>query len=76
LPPSVWNVVDKSEMLPLAEAEFSYYCRVKGEAIPEGAVEVSFDDGEASFTLPKMKEGECDKLLCGYDVVSRLRFLD
>ena len=76
LPAKRWIVSDSAEMLPLAENSFAYYCRVKGESIPENAKPVSCEGGESSFTLPLMKEAECDKLLSAYEVTSRLRFID
>ena len=75
LPPALWNVVDSSEMLPLSENSFSYYCRVKGDKIPDGATLVSYEDGESSFTLPKMREAEFEQLVSEYEVAARLRFL-
>ncbi len=76
LAPVKWVKVESDGMVPLGEQSFKYYVRVKGEHLPEGAERVSDIDGEVSFTLPKMTERECDGLLEGFDVVSRLRFLD
>ncbi len=76
IPAKLWDVVDSSEMLPISENSFAYYCRVKGDKIPDGAVLVSDVDGESAFTLPVMKEADCDALLRDYEVTSRLRFID
>ena len=76
IPAKLWNVVDSSEMLPVSENSFAYYCRVKGDKIPEGATLLSFEDGESAFTLPLMKEAECDGLISDLRVTSRLRFID
>ena len=70
-----WVVSDSSEMIPVSENSFAYYCRVKGDKIPDGAKLLSFDDGESAFTLDTIKEADCDKLLAGYEVSSRIRFL-
>ena len=63
-------------MLPVSENFFAYYCRVKGEKLPCGASLVSYADGESAFTLPLMKEAECDAILSDFEVTSRLRFID
>ena len=76
LPAKNWTVVDSAEMIPVSENAFAYYCRVKGEKIPDGATLVSYIEGESAFTLPVMKEADCDNLLSAYEVTSRLRFID
>ena len=76
LPPKKWGKADTSEMLPLDECEFSFYCRVNGDRVPDGAVTVSAEGGETSFTLDKMTEAAANALLADFDVVSRIRFID
>jgi len=76
IPASIWSIADVSEMLPVSENSFSYYCRVKGDKIPENTSPVSYENGESAFTIPVMKESECDILLGDFEVSSRIRFID
>lgn len=76
LAPVSWVKAEPDEMVPLGEMSFGYYVRVKGERLPCGAEPISELDGERSFTLSKMTERECDELLRGFEVVSRIRFLE
>ncbi len=74
LPPPVWTRGDESTLASIKSAKSKFLCRVKGEKIPCGASLVSFEDGESAFTTEVIDGNELDKLLCGYDTVSAIRF--
>ncbi len=74
LPPPVWVRGDASTLADAKSARCAFYCRVKGEKIPDGATLVSFEGGESSFTTDVINEYEFDKLVSGYEVVSKIRF--
>lgn len=75
LPPSEWVKDNGDALKDYREVKFDFYCRVSGEMMPSGAEKISFADGEVSFKLKNLTENEFGKILDGYEVRSKIRFL-
>ena len=74
LPPPVWVRGDSSTLASVKDAPSAFYCRVKGEAIPENVTKVSYENGETSFVTAEITERTLDGMLSGYECVSSIRF--
>jgi len=74
LPPSKWTRGEGSELADSKTAVTKFYCRIKGNVIPENTLLVSESDGEISFITNEISEYELDELTAGCEVVSKLRF--
>lgn len=75
LPPSVWERADASELADFKSVPNKFYCRVKGERIPENARLVSFKDGECAFVTERITQHELEKSVSGLTVTSLIRFI-
>lgn len=76
LPPSKWVRGDKSTLADIASVPCTYYCRVKGDQIPNGCKKISCEDGEVSFITEVMDGSTLDMMLRDFTVTSKIRFLD
>ena len=76
IPTAEWERVDDKELADYKSVPMTFYCRVKGDKIPEGAKLVSSQDGESSFVIEKLTQHELEKNLGKYDVTSIIRFVD
>ena len=74
LPPAKWVRGDESTLADVKSALCAFYCRVKGDKLPEGVTSVSVSDGETSFVTEKLTEYDLDAMLNGYEVTSKIRF--
>ena len=74
LPPAKWVRGDESTLADVKSALCAFYCRVKGDKLPEGVTSVSVSDGESSFVTEKLTEYDLDAMLNGYEVTSKIRF--
>ena len=74
LPPAKWIRGDESTLADVKNAPCAFYCRVKGDKLPEGVTSVSVSDGESSFVTEKLTEYDLDAMLNGYEVTSKIRF--
>lgn len=74
LPPSKWTRGKGSELADAKAAVSKFYCRVKGDVIPAGAVEVIRKDGETAIVTEAISEYALDELTKGFEVVSKIRY--
>ena len=76
LPPPVW-VRGNSETLADPESEkCRFYCRVKGEKIPEQiAVKSIYADGESAFVTDETDLPALNHQLSGFEVTAKYRFI-
>ena len=74
LPPAKWTRGDQTTLADVKAAPCAFYCRVKGDKLPDGVAAVSNENGEISFVTEKITEYELEKMLSGYDVTSSIRF--
>ena len=75
IPPVLWKR-DDGEGLYDSKLEITrFYCRVKGDKIPENASVVSRKDGQSSFVTPVMDEYQLDEMLKNFEIVSEIRFM-
>ncbi|MBE6609830.1 MAG: homoserine dehydrogenase [Ruminococcaceae bacterium] len=74
LPPSKWTRGAGSELADAKAAVSKFYCRVNGNKIPEGAIEVIQKDGETAIVTAPITEYELDEMTKGFEVVSKIRF--
>ncbi len=75
LPPAVWTRGDASTLADNNEIACTFYCRVKGDNIPDGAKAVSCADGESSFVCESITRNELNKKLENYSVTSVIAYL-
>ena len=75
IPPVLWKR-DDGEGLYDSKLEITrFYCRVKGDKIPENASVVSRKDGQSSFVTPVMDEYQLNEMLKNFEIVSEIRFM-
>ncbi len=74
LPPSKWERADDSTLADYKSIPMVFYCRVKGDKIPDGLKEVSDEDGEISFVTERTTQEQLEKMLNGYEITSLIRF--
>ncbi len=76
IPTSKWERADDRTLADYKSVPMVFYCRVKGEKLPENVKPISFEDGESSFVSEKITQYELEKELSGFDVTSVIRFVD
>ncbi len=75
LPPPVWTRGDASTLADNNEIVGDFYCRVKGENIPNGVKAVTCVDGESSFVWENITRAELNEKLKNYSLTSVIAYL-
>ena len=76
IPTSKWERADSATLADYKTVPMVFYCRIKGEKLPENVKAVSYEDGESSFVTEKMTQYQLEEKLSGYEVTSVIRFVD
>ena len=76
IPTSKWERADSETLADYKSVPMVFYCRVKGDKLPENVKAVSYEDGESSFVTEKMTQYQLEEKLSGFDVTSIIRFVD